>query len=112
MYICSLPCPHLFLVLTYPWSSPLATLQFHFYAYDSSLYITFEPSDMDASLEKVEQCIASVRDQMSAMSFKLNDSESEVTLITTKHMHREIPGILTLHVGDADVEASEVVPLL
>ncbi len=59
-------------------------MNYHFYADDSSLYIMFKPLDIITTVDHVEQCVRSVRTWMSQNSLKMNDTKTEVLLITTK----------------------------
>jgi len=80
---------------------------YHFYADDSQLYLLFQPKDITSTVHRVERCIESVRQWMSQKCLKMNDSKTEILLISSKQLSRKIecPSII---IGDQQVEPSEV----
>ncbi|PIK38248.1 hypothetical protein BSL78_24925 [Apostichopus japonicus] len=85
----------------------LQDMDYHFYADDSSLYLMFHPNDISITVHRLEKCITSVRQWMSHKCLKMNDSKTEVLLISSKHLARKIecPSII---IGDHQVEPSDV----
>ncbi|PIK49357.1 hypothetical protein BSL78_13780 [Apostichopus japonicus] len=65
-------------------------MDYHFYADDSSLYLMFHPNDITITVHRLEKCITSVRQWMSHKCLKINDSKTEVLLISSKHLARKI----------------------
>ena len=51
------------------------------YADDTQMYITVNPVDLEQALDKLERCLADVRDWMSSNFLVLNDSKMELLLI-------------------------------
>ena len=63
-------------------------LCYHFYAYDTQLYISFKPKDGAAqtdSLELNERCLTDIERWMRVNMLKLNSETTEVVLFTSKH---------------------------
>ena len=54
---------------------------FHFYADDTQLYFSFDPSEAQTSVAKLNHCLSDIRDWMAANFLKLNDSIMELVLI-------------------------------
>ena len=83
------------------------SMNYHFYADDSQLYLLFQPHDIATTVRKVEECITSVRQWMLQKSLKMNDSKTEVLLISSKQLARKIncPSII---IGDSGVAPSVV----
>ena len=81
---------------------------YHFYADDTSLYLTFEPAEVSSAVERVEECVAAVRQHMGQKMLKMNNSKTEVVLISSRAMARRIQNVPTVTVGDDVVSLSEV----
>ena len=54
------------------------------YADDTQMYITVNPVDLEQALDKLERCLADVRDWMSSNFLVLNDSKMELLLIRSR----------------------------
>ena len=52
-------------------------INYHIYADDTQLYITFELSDPSTALEKINLCISNVRTWMIKNKLKIIDSKTE-----------------------------------
>ena len=87
-------------------------VNYHFYADDTSLYVSFEPSDIDANIDAMERCIDAVKTWMSAKQLKMNDSKSEFIVIATKSLFRQIPVSSALKVGNVVLDPSNAVKSL
>lgn len=83
-------------------------MNYQLYADDSSLYIMFRPLDILATVERVEQCVESVRQWMSQRSLKMNDSKSEVLLISSKQISKKVT-CPSISIGGHLVHPSDVV---
>ena len=59
-------------------------LNYHFYADDTQLYLSVEPSCVNDLIFSVEQCISDVKDWMEINKLKLNDDKTEVILLNPK----------------------------
>ena len=84
----------------------------HFYADDSSLYVAFEPPEIDATITQMELCIDAVRVWMSAKQLKMNDSKSEFILIASKSVLEHVPSNSVLKIGNVILDPSEAVKSL
>ena len=88
------------------------SMKYSFYADDSSVYVSFEPSDLQGAITDVERCIAAVKNWMATKSLKMNDSKTDVILLSTPRIRRDIPGVVTVMMGDTQVEARDAVRTL
>ncbi len=103
--------PILFTVYVLPLGDILRkhNMQFHFYADDSQLYLSFEPiSDLSASetVSAIEACASDIRIFMATNKLKLNDEKTEFLVISKQKLDINVPD---LHVGDATVVPSDSV---
>ena len=87
-------------------------ISYHFYADDSSLYVAFEPAEIDAAIAQMELCIDAVRNWMSAKHLKMNDSKSEFILIATKSVLKNVSTNSVLKVGNVILDPSDAVKSL
>ena len=62
-------------------------MQFHFYADDSQLYISFSRNDdlELTSIAKIEECLSGLDKWMSLNKLKLNDDKTELLYLYSKH---------------------------
>ena len=82
-------------------------LNFHFYADDTQLYITFATSshtEMELSKSKLEACVQEIDTWMLLYKLKLNREKTELLLISS--LHRARPPLLHLDVCDERVLTS------
>jgi hypothetical protein len=108
--VCGVPQgPILFTIYTASLGLLLRTysMNYHFYADDSSLYVIFKPLDIIIAVEKVEQCVVSVRQWMCQKSLKMNDAKTEVLLITSKQISKKV-SCPSMCIGDNLVDPCEV----
>ena len=59
-------------------------LNYHFYADDTQLYLSIEPSNVHDLIFTLEQCIEDVKNWMHVNKLKLNDDKTEAILINPK----------------------------
>ena len=78
---------------------------FHFYADDTQIYMSFNPSDALQSKSLIEECIQDVQLWMVANKFKLNGDKTEL-LVLTARQHRP-PPLDLIKIGADIIKASK-----
>ena len=76
--------PILFSLYTNPISSIIhshSSINYHFYADDTQLYITLLPDNFSHSIQKVKNCLNDIQNFMFANKLKLNPDKTEFILI-------------------------------
>lgn len=101
--------PILFIIYTSPLGDILRRhgVLYHLYADDSQLYISFDLAGVQDALEKMEKCIAEIKTWMADNILCLNDSKTEVMLLGSKHMLKQMPTI-TVTVGNDNITPTDV----
>ena len=84
------------------------SVRHHFYADDTSLYVTFEPTEVTQTIAHVERCVAAIRTWMKQKMLKLNETKTEAILISSKPVSTTLPQV-SFKIGTASVIASDVV---
>ena len=85
-------------------------VNYHFYADDSQIYVSFKPTqnDADYALNKLESCVSEIREWMTDNFLKLNDDKSEFIVMGSKCLHDKV-NIPHFHIGNSStVPASKV----
>ena len=79
------------------YTSPLSTLigkhkgvNFHFYAYDSQLYVHLLHMNASAAFDKLNRCLQDVKEWMSASKLKLNPDKTEFILFGSKKQRERL----------------------
>ena len=96
------------------YSSPIGDIfrkhgiDFHLYADDTQVYVSFPADDEAQALSKLEACIAEVRLWMAKNYLKLNDEKTDFVILGSKH---NLKKVTTSHVtiGDAKIKPSDCV---
>ena len=80
--------PLLFCIYTQPLEKIIQrhNLSFHFYADDTQLYFSFDPSEAQTAVAKLNHCLSDIRDWMAANFLKLNDDKTELVLIGNQNV--------------------------
>ena len=79
--------PILFSLYTNPISSIIhshSSINHHFYADDTQLYITLTPTNFSHSIQKLKNCLSDIQNFMSANKLKLNPEKTEFILTGSK----------------------------
>ena len=61
---------------------------YHLYADDTQLWVTFRPSDVNTAIGQIERCVTSVQFWMCQHQLKMNDDKTEFLVISSKPMSR------------------------
>ena len=81
--------------------------QYHLYADDSQLYIAFkasDPTETKSAIADIEHCIDSVKNWMSSFNLKMNDTKTEVLVLTRS---RKFPKpVSNIRVGETVIEVT------
>ena len=104
--------PLLYVLYTSPVADIIKShdLQYHFYADDTQLYITFKTDSADdACLAKsrVEHCVEEIDRWMISNKLKLNDDKTELIVFTSKFRPR--PCLSNVQIDSEDIEHSNTV---
>ena len=78
---------------------------FHFYADDTQIYMSFNPSDALQSKSFIEECIQDVQLWMVANKLKLNGDKTELLVLTTRQ--RPHPSLDSIKIGADIIKASK-----
>ena len=103
--------PVLFTTYTQPLHIILQGIDFHLYADDSQLYLAFEPhsqSSTTSAIVIIQECYDRVKTWMTSHFLKLNDSKTEVLVITPPTLAKQLQPI-TLQFGESTVVPSHQV---
>ena len=67
-------------------------VNYHFYADDSQMYVSFKPTqnDADYALNKLESCLTEIREWMIGNFLKLNKDKSELIILRCKCLHNKV----------------------
>ena len=84
--------PILYLLYTAPLVEIMRShgLDYHFYADDTQLYISFKDCDVDVARLRVENCVADICHWMDVNELKLNHDKTEIMLIYSKYHTRPL----------------------
>ena len=85
--------PILFSLYTNPISSIIhshSSINHHFYADDTQLYITLTPTNFSHSMQKLKHCLSDIQNFMSANKLKFNPEKTEFILIGSKNNRKQL----------------------
>lgn len=83
-------------------------LNYHIYADDTQLYISFKVDQSLHAVQILEKCILEIRSWMANHRLKLNDDKTEFITISSPHNNREMNS-LNIKIGDETIIASRSV---
>ena len=84
------------------------SLDFHLYADDTQLYISFKPCDSistQTAISQIEACIKDIKTWMTNNLLKLNDDKTELIIITTSETTSRQEDIV-ISIGDSPIAPS------
>ena len=102
--------PILFTMYTTPLGNIIRNhnLDFHLYADDTQLYISFKPCDSisrQTAISQVEACIKDIKTWMTNNLLKLNDDKTELIIVTTSETTSRQEDIV-INIGDLPIAPS------
>lgn len=77
----------------------------HFYADDTQLYLSFDPSEAHQAIDRLNKCLVDIRSWMSTNFLKLNSDKTELLLIGNPKRLAKISNF-QLTIGDSTVKPS------
>jgi len=80
-------------------------VNYHIYADDTQLYVSFSATDFDSELNKLNLCLADIRSWMISNDLKLNDSKTEFLVFKSVRQQINLSEI-NVHIGDSKIEQS------
>ncbi len=80
-------------------------ISYHFYADDTQLHLSFDPSESCAAIKRLNSCLADIRSWMSANYLKLNSDKTELLLIGNPKRVAKVRDF-ELSIGDSIVRPS------
>ena len=98
--------PVLYLLYTTPLVDVIRShgLDYHMYADDNQLYLSFATQDVDQAKSKIEECITSICKWMGVNELKFNRDKTEIMMFHLKF--RVPPAVQSLRVGIENVNLS------
>ena len=81
------------------------SIDYHIYADDTQLYITFDLSDPTIAIDKINLCISDLRTWMIKHKLKINDSKTEFMVLTSSFLKQQFND-LQIKVGNSQIEPS------
>ena len=87
-------------------------MQYHLYADDTTIYMTFEPDDIRGACEKLTKCLSDVKTWMDSMKLKMNGSKTEVIVLSTNRLAQTIGDVPVINVDGVEIQPADVVKLL
>ena len=88
-------------------------IQYHLYADDTQLYMTFNPtsqSDAEDVAGDIEACALAIRSWMNTYMLKLNESKTELLVITSAKVQNNIDNVIpSLSIGESEIVPSKSV---
>ena len=79
-------------------------LEFHIYADDTQLYLSFNCENAQSVLERMTSCISDIRSWMISQKLKINDDKTEFLILASPNMHSKLIGhSFSLPVGHCSI---------
>ena len=80
-------------------------INYHIYADDTQLYLSFDLSDPSIAIDKVNKCISDIRTWMIQNKLKINDSKTEFLVLTSSFLKQHFND-LNISVGNSRIAPS------
>ena len=83
-------------------------LQYHFYADDTQLYVSFKPGDtmiQHEAVSRIESCLKDIEAWMHTNMLKLNADKTEVMLFSSKHNSKDLD-TTSVNIGTASIAST------
>ena len=80
-------------------------IDFHIYAHDTQLYVSFDLSNPNVALGRINLCISDLRIWMIRNKLKINYSKTRVLIITSSFLKQSFND-LNIMVGDSNIVSS------
>ena len=69
-------------------------IDYHIYADDTQLYITFDLSDPTIALDKINLCISDLRTWMIKHKLKINDSKTAFVVLMSSFLKQQLKSLM------------------
>ena len=103
--------PVLFTTYIQPLQDILHDIDFHIYADDSQIYLSFNPrspTSAGAAIDQIQQCFYKIKAWMTSHFLHLNDTKTEVLVITSPKLSKHIQ-FSDIKLGKSEVAMSKYV---
>jgi hypothetical protein len=75
-------------------------LSSHYYADDTQIYLSCEPTDLARAKERLEACLQDLLYWLLCNNLALNSSKTEVLLFGTKQQLAKVATAISVHIGN------------
>ena len=82
-------------------------LSAHYYADDTLVYLSCEPTELKFIIERMEACVTDMLQWLLANNLSLNAFKSEVLLLGTRKQQAKMDRSAVIHIGDRAINTSD-----
>jgi len=82
-------------------------IDYHLYADDTQLYLSFSLSDQNSATQKIEICVKAIKLWMNDNFLKLNDSKTELLLLSSPYQAKFMKLPPTITIGSHQIDTSK-----